>query len=326
MEQKCRLSVFCTAYNHEAYIAQTLDSFLRQKTDFPFEVLVTDDASTDGTTDIIRRYAEEHPDVIRFFHQEKNLYSQGIHVVDAVMYPNARGEYIAYCEGDDYWTDDTKLQRQVDFLDAHPDSSACEHNSFYHNCSGDRPDELLLPEEGDRDVPFSVILSGMSHCFHTSSIVGRASIMCSPPDFQAGAYREGGFTDYAIALWLSLNGKIRFLERSMSVYRVNSNPESWSSGRDGAYRKKLVFVRGEIAMMKAMLPHLDPAQSALTEEEIAKREYELAYLEGDVNAMLLPRYRRFYRAEPMRFRLKTQIKRLFPALHERYRRSRGYEE
>ena len=126
----CKVSVLCATYNHEEYLRQTLDSFLNQKTDFPFEVLVNDDASTDSTGDIIREYAAKYPDVIRPFYQKENLYSRRINLYDVVFFPACRGEYIAVCEGDDYWNDPEKLQLQVNWLDTHPEYSACVHNSI----------------------------------------------------------------------------------------------------------------------------------------------------------------------------------------------------
>ena len=109
MENTCMVSVLCTAYNHGEYIAQALESFVTQQTDFPFEVLVNDDVSSDNTADIIRQYAGKYPHIIRPFIQEKNLYSQGINIYDHVFYPNVRGKYIALCEGDDFWSDPMKL-------------------------------------------------------------------------------------------------------------------------------------------------------------------------------------------------------------------------
>ena len=119
-DRPVKLSVTCMAYNHEKYIRQTLEGFVSQQTDFAFEVLVNDDLSTDGTAAVIREYTEKYPDIIRPFFQEKNLFSQHIDPLDAVLFPAARGQYLAACEGDDCWIDPTKLQRQVDFLDAHP--------------------------------------------------------------------------------------------------------------------------------------------------------------------------------------------------------------
>lgn len=119
---------------------------------------MNDDCSTDGTADIIREYAAKYPDIIRPFYQKENLYSQGgmVFLFSKVFYPSARGEYIAYCEGDDCWTDPEKLQRQADFLDAHPGYSGCVHNTLLHYCDASAPDGPLLPAgQGDRDVDFT---------------------------------------------------------------------------------------------------------------------------------------------------------------------------
>ena len=125
------VSVICTAYNHEKYIRDALEGFVSQKTDFRFEVLVNDDASTDGTAAIIREYAVKYPDIIRPVYQTENLYSQGVKIWRDVLLPMARGSYIAFCEGDDYWCDDGKLAVQKAYLDTHPECSAVVHNSRF---------------------------------------------------------------------------------------------------------------------------------------------------------------------------------------------------
>ncbi|WNW09654.1 glycosyltransferase [Pseudomonas sp. DTU_2021_1001937_2_SI_NGA_ILE_001] len=123
------LSIVCPAYNQEAFIAQTLDGFLAQQTDFTFEILVNDDASTDGTARIIARYAERYPHIIRPFYHEQNQFRQGKPCVPA-LFLEARGRYIAFCEGDDYWTDPRKLQLQVDFLERNPDYVITYHDAI----------------------------------------------------------------------------------------------------------------------------------------------------------------------------------------------------
>lgn len=320
-----KVSVLCTAYNHEKYIAEALESFLAQKTDFACEILVTDDASTDATPAIIREYADKYPGRIRYFHQEKNLFSQKINIYKEILFPNARGEYISICEGDDYFSDPTKLQRQADFLDTHPEYAGCTHNTHYHFCGGDRPDELLLPQQEDRDVPFSTIIRGMNHAFHTSSIMTRKSLFLSPPDFYDVAFSYG-FTDYAIALWMVMNGKVRFIDIPMSVYRVSSNDTAWSSGVGRNYGKLTGFVSGEIAMMECLLGHLSGEEYSLTEKEKLRREYELLYLEGDVGRLTKPPYRELYLQEPLSFRAKTLVKLAFPKLHGLYRKRKGYQD
>lgn len=116
------VSISCLTYNHAPYIRQCLDGFFMQQCDFDFEVLIHDDASTDGTVDIIKEYQQKYPDIIKPFFQNENQWSKGIRGMNQKFnYPRAAGKYIALCEGDDYWTDPLKLQKQVDFLESNPD-------------------------------------------------------------------------------------------------------------------------------------------------------------------------------------------------------------
>ena len=318
-----KVSVLCATYNHEDYLRETLDSFLAQKTDFPFEVLVNDDASTDGTAEILREYAGKYPEIIRPFYQEENLYSRRMNVYDLVFFPAARGKYIALCEGDDYWNDPEKLQRQADWLDAHPDYSACVHNSI--GTFADQPDRVLFAQDGDRDIPFEQVIHGMSHAYHTSSILARREFILDPPDYRNVAYEKGYFTDYAIGVRLSLEGKVRFLDRCMSVYRIGSNPSAWSRGVGQEYSKLTRFVSGEIAMLETLKGHeLTPEQTAAVDRVILEREYELLYLQGCVDEMVKPPYDKIHRSMGTGRIVTTQLKRMFPRLHRLYRRRKGY--
>ena len=122
------VSICCLSYNHSPFIRKCLDGFLMQETTFPLEILIHDDASTDGTDEIVREYAANYPDKIFPLFEEKNKYSNGYKGrMDFFNYNRARGKYIATCEGDDYWTDPLKLQKQVDFMETHPDFSVCFH-------------------------------------------------------------------------------------------------------------------------------------------------------------------------------------------------------
>ena len=130
------VSIVCPAYNQQAYVAQTLEGFLMQETTFEFEILVNDDASTDGTARVIADYVKRYPTLIRPFYQDVNQYSQGLPPVPG-LFGQARGRYIAYCEGDDYWTDPRKLQIQVDFLESHPDYVLTYHDAIPFDISGE---------------------------------------------------------------------------------------------------------------------------------------------------------------------------------------------
>jgi len=120
------VSICCITYNHKPYIRDAIEGFLKQKTNFPIEIIIHDDASTDGTTDIIKEYEKKLPEIVFPIYQTENQYSKGVRGIAArYTFPRARGKYIALCEGDDYWTDPCKLQKQVDFLEDNFDYSLC---------------------------------------------------------------------------------------------------------------------------------------------------------------------------------------------------------
>ena len=118
------VTIRCLAYNHALFIEKTLDGFLMQETSFPFEIVVHDDASTDGTAAIIESYQKKYPSIIKALYEKENLYSKGDGSLARVMDSFMRGKYIALCEGDDYWTDKMKLQMQIDALEEHKDYMA----------------------------------------------------------------------------------------------------------------------------------------------------------------------------------------------------------
>lgn len=117
-----KVSVICTSYNYEHYIGQALDSFLAQKTTFPYEIIIVDDCSTDASRQILEDYAARYPDIIRLFFNSTN---KGLTQTWIDICKNARGQYIARCDADDYWIDELKLQKQVDLLDKHPEAKWC---------------------------------------------------------------------------------------------------------------------------------------------------------------------------------------------------------
>ena len=119
------VSIVTLAFNHGRYLRQCLDGFVMQITDFTFEVIIHDDASTDDTAQIIREYEEKYPHIFRPIYQTENQYSKGVAIGATYLYPAVRGKYICECEGDDWWTDPYKLQKQVDFMESHPDYSLC---------------------------------------------------------------------------------------------------------------------------------------------------------------------------------------------------------
>lgn len=216
------VSIVCTAYNHEPYIRDCLEGFVNQKTNFKFEVIIHDDASTDKTADIIREYEAKYPDIIKPIYQTENQHSQGIKFGEKYIYPKLRGKYAAFCEGDDYWCDNNKLQKQFDFLESHPEYSFCVHNSYKLNCTDGTKTEICKLKE-DNDITLEDIVMRMGELFQTSSFFYKTEYYLLPDSFIVS-----GFSDYQKAIYLALNGKIRYFKDIMSTYRYLSNG-SWSS-------------------------------------------------------------------------------------------------
>lgn len=144
------VSALCVVYNQAPYLRQCLDGLVAQETSFPYEIIIHDDASTDGSADIIREYADRYPDRIRTILQEKNQFSQKKEIWATFLIPEARGKYITFCEGDDWWCDPQKLQRQADFMEANPDVSICYHQfREYDQLKQDYlPHDNPAPKEG----------------------------------------------------------------------------------------------------------------------------------------------------------------------------------
>lgn len=224
----CLVSVICTAYNHERYIRDALEGFVMQKTKFPFEVIVHDDASTDGTADIIREYEKKYPDIIKPIYQKENQYSRGVRIGRDIIMPLVKGKYVAFCEGDDYWTDPLKLQKQVDFLEKHEDYAMCVSSCKWLDL---RTNEVVsgMTVSVDTDVSVEdVILEKDGRIFQTATIVVRSEINRLFPEWRL----MNPVGDYAMFINAGIHGKIRMLSDVMSVYRWYS-ATSWTGAQRG---------------------------------------------------------------------------------------------
>ncbi|MBQ2622468.1 MAG: glycosyltransferase [Thermoguttaceae bacterium] len=216
-----KLSISCITYNHAKYIRQALDGFVMQKTNFPFEVLIHDDASTDGTADIIREYEAKYPDIIKPIYQTENQFSKGISISKTFIFPRIQSEYMAMCEGDDYWTDPLKLQKQVDFLDAHPDYSICFHPVSVHwELSNRQHGDDIYPTPRKRFYKTTLTVNDIikRNFIQTNSVVYRWSP--ETVDIFPNGILPG---DWFLHLIHARHGKIGFLNDVMGVYRRHDN-------------------------------------------------------------------------------------------------------
>lgn len=222
MNKRPKVSILCITYNQAKYVRQTLDSFLIQKTDFRFEILINDDASTDGTVEIIKEYQEKYPGIIRSVFQDENLYSKGVrNMMTRFLFPIAKGEYIALCEGDDYWTDPNKLQTQVDFLEKNPDFALCFHPVKVIYEKGDQKDSIFPP----RTSSFTTKELLRENFIQTNSVVyRRQEYKHVPTNITPG--------DWYLHLYHAQFGKIGFINKVMSVYRRHPRGIWWNSHKN----------------------------------------------------------------------------------------------
>jgi glycosyltransferase involved in cell wall biosynthesis len=212
LSEKPKVSVAIFTYNHERYIAQALESVVRQKTTFPFEVVVGEDCSTDATRDIVVDFQSRYPDIIRPLLNRQRLGQYG----NVIQTFNAcRGEYIAVVEGDDYWTSDDKLQVQADFLDAHPDCAMCFHQVIYESEDGSRPPKVV-PEHHKPVSTIEDLLAG-------NFIPTCANMFRKGPSFRIPEWtQEVHFTDWPMHVMNARSGSIAFIPRCMGVYRLHA--------------------------------------------------------------------------------------------------------
>ncbi|MDP3921147.1 MAG: glycosyltransferase [Candidatus Omnitrophota bacterium] len=233
------VSIICTSYNHSKFIEEALDSFLIQKTTFPFEIIVFDDASTDSTQEIIEGYVKKYPNLFVPLLQKENLWQdRGVSGTVTVAYPNARGRYMAMCDGDDYWTDPLKLQKQVDYLDKFSEVSLCFHNAEIVNEEGSFVGDFHPgPDSQFLDARY-IISQGWR--IATASMMFRSKYLKqNMPSWLK--YAPSG--DYALHLLLSHYGYLYGLKDKMSVYRNNPN------GLHVEFGKRMFFLKSGLKLL-----------------------------------------------------------------------------
>lgn len=213
------VSVQCFAYNHISFIAQAIDGFLMQRTDFPFEIVVHDDASTDGTADVIREYEKEFPQIIKPIYEKENQYSKRNGSLERIINKACKGKYVTFCEGDDYWTDCDKLQKQFNFLEAHPEYVACSHNTLVVEMGKKMKNRLMFPQ---KDIVLTI--NDMKERYHVSSLMCRSSAYFDTPFFLTNSSAPG---DVKMAAYLKSKGSIFRSAEVMSAYR-HGTPGSWT--------------------------------------------------------------------------------------------------
>ena len=230
-----KVSVFMITYNHAPFIAQAIESIVTQQVNFEFELVIGEDKSTDNTLAICQEYAAKYPGIIRLLPTDRNYGVMGntVRVLEA-----CKGTYIATCEGDDYWCDENKLQKQVDFLDANPDYSMCfTAIGVLDEMGWNLPDEYYFPKPEKEDYTIGDFIVSEMNIVPTPTLMFRNVLPHPLPDFFVNSMAG----DMVIQLFTGDKGKAKLINEKMAVYRNHSG---------GVTKSKETIEKANAALMK----------------------------------------------------------------------------
>ncbi|MBO6113879.1 MAG: glycosyltransferase [Lachnospiraceae bacterium] len=216
------ISIICNTYNQVHYIDKALESLVAQKTSVPFEIIVHDDCSTDGTVNVVRKYEKMYPSLVRVFVEIENQYSRGKNITRDILLPHIRGKYIALCEGDDYWIDDTKIQKQWEAMEHHKECDMCACRSIIVEENGKTIKGEVRPNKCNSILPPEKVIVGGGRYIATPSLFYRKSLYDMKTQFESVIS-----FDFTLQIKGSLRGGIYYIDYAMAAYRDLAKG-SWS--------------------------------------------------------------------------------------------------
>ena len=309
------ISICCLSFNHEKYIGEALDSFLRQDIDAPIEILIHDDASTDGTRAIIEDYAARY-ECIRPMFEEENQYSKGIHNLSGVFnFPRARGKYIAMCEGDDFWLDIRKLRMQAEYMEAHPDCSMCCHAARIVSMDDSfRELARLAPYHNDQVLSPPMVIS-KSVNIPTASLFFRAGYAKELPSW----YYECPVGDIPLQLFMLLKGYVYYSNRPMSAYRVGSQGSWTDLMEQGGSESRRQRWQEHYEAMERLYTAFDKDSggkySAAVSEALRRERFKTEINKGELGFALIEENKPFLKELPPLQRNLIRLQYKHPALY-----------
>lgn len=299
------VSVICMVYNHANYLEKCIQSLVAQETSFEVEVIIHDDASTDGSAEIIRQYAELYPDMIIPIFQSENQLSKHVGIAKTFIVPRIRGKYVAFCEGDDFWTDTQKLQKQVQVMEKNTDVLLCVHTVGTCEGNGD-----ALPEKIPKDpsiVPERILsrdfikMVSEKYAFQTSSYMIRANeyiqYRISPPRF----VQVSPVGDQCMMYYFGDMADVCFIKDEMSCYRRFAK-DSWTSRN----RNPEQGIKNHTALKKMVIEYdyfTNHKYEDILKDRMVFHDYLIATYQKAYRELLKPKYRKLLKEESIKYRL-----------------------
>ncbi|MFV8271464.1 glycosyltransferase family 2 protein [Flavobacterium sp. GT2N3] len=253
------IAIAMLAYNHENYIGQAIESVLMQKTSYNYKIIIAEDYSTDNTRKIVLEYQKKYPDKVKLILQDKNV---GANLNNINLLSNLEGKYVAALEGDDYWTDPLKLQKQVDFLEANLDYVLCFHRVNILKINGEIVDDFITKVPENHEAIET--LARLGNYIHTPSVVFRNVLKEFPFEFE-----HSPIGDYFLYMMLAEQGKLKYLDEKMGVYRYGVGGFSGNS--------RLTMAKTNLKLFTCLLSYLkdDEIKKIIFDRQI----YAVAHLE-----------------------------------------------
>lgn len=266
------VSVVCISYNQEKFIKETLQSILSQKTNFDFDVIINDDASSDNTVKIIKEFEKMYPDIIKPIYQTENQYSKNVNPWFDITFPLVKSKYIALCEGDDFWTDENKLQQQFNFMEANPEYSCVLHNSIIVDQNNNFISEFNQYKP-QNPIPEKDIIGKGGNLAFTASMFFRNYF--EYPDFLKRA-KSG---DRALRLFLMTKGKFHFIDKKMCAYRLHSSGVT----KGGSKTARIPFIESNIELLNDFNIYSNEKYKEIIYDELSKMAKNYAYFTGTIS-------------------------------------------
>lgn len=310
------ITVIVMTYNQAAYIGKALDSILCQKTDVDFDILVHDDHSDDGTYEILLEYQKKSKIPIKIIEQESRKFLvDGFNMmIYKYVVPEVKSEYVAYCDGDDYWCDDTKLQKQYDYMTAHPDCSMCFHSAYQLRSGDDLSSRWFFGDERDLDMS-DFVNDKPGVIVATSSIFLKREVFCDFSDWRKAYPVE----DIPMYMTAALHGKVHRLEPAMCVYRQFA-AGSWSS-QNQKNSERIVRHLNELKdAVKFFDEKTDFKYDDLVKNQIEICDFRIALMTKDFKTIFDKKYKRFVKRMSARERTSLILQYRFKHLYKLLRR------
>lgn len=307
-ENEVRVSVICLTYNQDKYIAKCVESLMMQETTFRYEIIIHDDCSTDETQRILKKFNNLYPDKISLILQKTNQYSTGVNILDDIVVPRTKGKYIAICEGDDYWSDRYKLQKQVEAMEKEPECWICAHSVVVVDESDSKKIGKIEPTDKICIfTPTDVIKGGGGFVGTNSLVIRREAFNCNYE------FRRMYPLDYFLQIMGSLHGGMLYLPGEMSAYRSSSNG-SWTCNMMKAKEKLCAHYDKVILSLEKLDDETGQMYHEVIKNSILGQKFEILKIKRQYKQILKKENKEMLEIISAKEKIKIIIKMVIPGI------------